>query len=92
MNIHLSIVKNCTKSFRHCTRTFERILYVDDEKAITYYNGEYLIYSFDKWEITAEQPADEIKSSGSYTFESCGDYIFVFDDNYDKLLNTISIM
>ena len=43
-------------------------------------------------EITAEQPADEIKSSGSYTFESCGDYIFVFDDNYDKLLNTISIM
>lgn len=82
---------DCTKSFRHCTRTFERILYVDDEKAITYYNGEYLTYSFDKWEITAEQPADEIKSSGSYTFESCGDYIFVFDDNSGNLLNTINV-
>ena len=34
---------------------------------------------------------DEIKEGGSYTFESCGDYIFVFDNNSGELLNTINI-
>ena len=80
-----------TKSFQQCTRTFERILYADSKKTITYYNGKYLTYSLDKWKVISSQPADEIQKGGSYTFESCGDYIFVFDNNSGELINTISI-
>lgn len=82
---------NYTKSFQHCTRTFERILYADSKKAITYYKGTYLTYSLEDWSIIKKQSADEIKKGGSYTFETCGDYIFVFDDNSGELLNTIHV-
>ncbi len=73
------------------TKTFERILYADSQKAITYYKGQYLTYSLSDWEVIKEQNADEIKNGGSYTFESCGEYIFVFDDKQGKLINTIGI-
>lgn len=89
--LYIISTDDCTKSLQYCTKTFERILYADSEKAITYYDGKYLTYSVDEWEVTAEHPADEIKSGSSYTFETCGDYIFVFDDNSGELLNTIDI-
>ena len=82
---NLNIIKE--KSFK----TFERILYVDNEKAITYYNEKYLFYDLDNWDLMCKLSADEIKNGGSYTFESCGDYIFVFDDNTGELINRISI-
>lgn len=82
---NLNIIKE--KSFK----TFERILYVDNEKAITYYNGKYLFYDSDNWDLICKLSADEIKNGGSYTFETCGDYIFVFDDNTGELINRISI-
>ena len=89
--LYIISTDDCTKSFQHGTRTFERILYADGEKAITYYNGEYLTYSLDKWEVIDSQSADEIQVGDSYTFESCGDYVFVFDDNSGELLNTIDV-
>lgn len=73
------------------TNRFERILYVNKCKAITYYDGEYLTYSIDDWKVTDKQDADEIKDGGSYTFEACGDYIFVFDDDTDEMINTIKV-
>lgn len=33
----------------------------------------------------------KITATSTYRFETCGNYIFVFDDNYNKLLNTIDI-
>lgn len=73
------------------TKIKERVLYADTEKAITYYKGRYITYSLDNWKKIKSQKASEIKSNGSYTFETCGDYIFVFDDNSGKLINTIDI-
>ncbi len=73
------------------TEKFERILYADSQKAITYHKGQYLTYSLSDWKVIKKQNADEIKNGGSYTFESCGEYIFVFDDKQNKLINTIEI-
>lgn len=73
------------------TKIKERILYADAEKAITYYKGKYVTYSLDNWKKIKSQKADEIKSGGSYTFETCGDYIFVFNDNSGELINTVDI-
>lgn len=73
------------------TRKYERILYADSEKAITYYDGEYLTYSLEDWKVIDKQDADEIKDGGSYFFEACGEYIFVFDNKTDKLINKIKV-
>lgn len=73
------------------TKKYERIIYADENKAITFYSGNYLTYSLEDWEVIDKQKADEIKDGGSYTFETCGEYIFVFDDDTGELLNTISV-
>lgn len=83
---------DCTKSLQYSTNTFERIIYADSKKAITYYNGKYLTYSLDDWSVIDSQAAVEIQNRGSYTFEACGDYIFIFDMNSDELLNKISVV
>lgn len=63
----------------------------DYEIAMTYYNGKYRTYDLNDWHLISKQTADEIQNDGSYTFESCGDYVFVFDDNSGNLLNTIDV-
>ena len=73
------------------TKKQEKILYANSEKAITYYKGKYLTYSLDDWKVTNKQSASEIKKGGSYNFVSCGDFIFVFDNGSDELLNKIPI-
>lgn len=80
------------KYMQYTTKTFERIIYTDSKKAITYFDGKYLTYSLDDWSVIDSQEAEEIKNNGSYIFETCGDYIFVFDSISDKLLNKISIV
>lgn len=91
---HLYIINtiDCTKSLERNTKTFERILYADSQKVITYYKEKYLTYSLEDWIIISTQTADEIKKGGSYIFEISGDYIFVFDNNSGELLNKISII
>ena len=76
---------------KYKTRKHERVIYADFEKAITYYDGEYYFRSLDDWSITSEIPAEEIKEGGDYTFDSCGDYIFVFNTETGELLNRISV-
>ena len=73
------------------TKTFERIIYADSERVITYYNGKYITYSLDGWKKIHKQKAEEIENGGSYIFEACGEYIFVFDDNTGKMINRIKI-
>ena len=83
--------KTLEKTFEHKTRKYERIIYADSEKAITYYDGEYLTYSLEDCKVIDKQNADEIKDGGSYFFEACGEYLFVFDDKTDKLINKIKV-
>ena len=73
------------------TQKGERIIYADTEKVITYYRGKYITYSTKNWEQIDSHKAAEIKKNGSYTFETCGNYIFVFDDNTGEVINRISI-
>ena len=72
------------------TKEHEIIIYADNRKAITYYNGEYLTYSLDEWEAIDSRSANDIQIGGTYVFETCGDYIFVFDSS-NKLIDRISI-
>ena len=91
---HDTYVKVNTADFkvqRHKTRKFERIIYADDKKVVTYYNGKYITYSTDDWKVTDEKKADEIKNGGKYTFEACGEYIFVFDDDTGECINRIKV-
>ena len=73
------------------TRRHERIIYSDDKKAVTYYKGKYLFRSINDWSVISKLTADEIKRGGSYSFDSCGDYIFVFDTESGELLNKVNI-
>lgn len=91
---HDTYVKVNTNDFkvqRHKTRKFERIIYVSDNKVVTYYSGKYVTYSADEWKVTDENNADEIKDGGKYTFEACGEYVFVFDDDTGECINRIKV-
>ena len=91
-DIYALIDISCGKVAKHYkTHRYEKIIYADTEKAITYYRGKYITYSTKNWEKIDSHKASEIKKDGSYTFETCGNYIFVFDDNTGKVINKISI-
>ena len=79
------------KLVRHETKKFERIIYANNNKVVTYYNGKYITYSADDWNVVSEKDADEIKDGGMYTFKACGEYVFVFDDNTDECINRIKV-
>ncbi len=77
--------------YEHKTRINEIVVYADAEKAVTYYHGKYIVRSLKDWKKLNSQKANEIKKNGKYSFDACGDYVFVFDDDTGKLLNKISI-
>ena len=83
--------KKCSMEEIRKTASHERILYANRDIALTYYNGMYRRYSIDNWEITSEFPASEIKEGGSYSFEACENYIFVFDNSTGAILNKLTI-
>ena len=73
------------------TKKFERVLYSDTQKAITYYDHSYYTYSLEDWTVINTMPANEIHEGGSYVFDTCGEYIFIFDGDSGELLNKIKI-
>ena len=73
------------------TKSGEKVIYLDDKKAITFHKDEYHHYYIDDWKEYKSERAKEINSHSVYRFETCGDYVFVFDKNYSELLNKISI-
>ncbi|MBE6842668.1 MAG: hypothetical protein E7510_07565 [Ruminococcus sp.] len=83
--------ENMSVEKRFDSKKYERILYADLDKAITFYKESYVVHNMDDWSVTEKMPADEIKKGGTYTFEQCGEYIFVFDGDSGELLNKIKI-
>lgn len=41
--------------------------------------------------MVPRKDADELKDGGKYTFEACGEYVFVFDDDTGECINRIKI-
>lgn len=89
----LSILDIVNEKYAHVykTKKFERVLYSDTQKAITYYDHSYYTYSLEDWTVINTMPANEIHEGGSYVFDTCGEYIFVFDGDSGELLNKIEI-
>lgn len=83
--------ENMSVEKRFDSKKYERILYADLDKAITFYKESYVVHNMDDWSVTEKMSADEIKKGGTYTFEQCGEYIFVFDGDSGELLNKIKI-
>lgn len=71
------------------TKEKERVLFADKDTAITFYKGEYITYSLDSWKKISSQKATEIQKENEYCFQTCGDYIFVY--NYGDIINRIPI-
>ncbi len=92
-NDYITVISKDTfeKTAEHKTRKHERILYYDSQKAITFYDGDYITYSVDDWKETSKEKAKEIKKGGKYTFEACGEYVFVFDDNTGECIDRIAV-
>lgn len=74
------------------TRQYEKILYVDEYKTITYYNKKYIIYENSSWKELSVQDAKGLASGEVYYFISCRDYLFIFNGNSGKLIDKISII
>ena len=77
---------------KHKFDTYERIIFINDEKIITYKDGKYIEYSADSFKKISEQDASEIKADGRYIFYSHNNYIFIFDDNTGEMINRISAL
>ena len=73
------------------TKSGEKIISLNNKTVVTYYKEQYHFYNIDTWNCYKSVNAEEIDNHSTYRFETCGNYIFVFDDNYNKLLNTIDI-
>lgn len=69
----------------------ERVIFADNDYAVTFYNGKYITYSLADLKITEKQKATEIQKGNYYCFQTCGDYIFVFDEKTGKVINRIEI-
>ncbi len=83
------------QEYKIYTKTFERVLYTDGEKVITYYDEDFITYQIDsihgKLEKLDSKKAEGIETGCSYTVEQCKDYIFVFDDESGEMVNKIYI-
>ena len=88
-DVLLTIDKNNPDNIdRWETKTFERILYVDDSVIITYYKGKFIRYLTDSKEKINENDS-EIKDPGRYSTQSCGLYLFIIDSDGNIIQKTI---
>ena len=90
-SVYIYDVQSRERKEKHDFQTFERVIGIGADHVVTYYKGKYLTYSRDDWKVVSEKDADEISKDGKYYFETCGEYVFVFDDNTGECINRIKI-
>ncbi len=73
------------------TKEKERVLFANKDTAVTFFKGKYITYSLDNLTKISSQKATEIQKGNSYYFQTCGDYIFIFD-NSENVINRISVL
>jgi|GEM_PF-6100952 len=73
------------------TAKHEKIIYADDSRMISFFDGNYYTYSVGSWKELSKKEAKKLKKDGVYTFEACGEYVFVFDDDTGECIDRIKI-
>jgi len=71
------------------TKRYERLVYADSLKAITYYEGELYTYDVENWMVTKRTDGSFIKKNEEYFFETCHDKLFVYEN--DKLIEVLDL-
>ena len=72
-------------------RKYERCIFIAPDNYVTYYENEYHIYSTKTNKEIRTLKANEIKNDKSFSFETCGEYVFVFDDDTGECINRIKV-
>lgn len=83
--------KNFNIINQNFTHQYEKILYVDEYKTITYYKKKYITYENSNWKELSTQDAKELTSGEIYNFISCNNYLFVFNGVSGQLVDRIKI-
>ena len=69
-------------------RRAERVISVNDDTIITYFNNNYFWYDSTTFEEIKSQPAEEIETGGKYTITTVEGIVFIFKD--EKMLGRIA--
>lgn len=69
-------------------RRSERVLSVNDDTIITYFNNNYFWYDSSTFAEIKSEPADEIKTGGVYTFTTVEGIVFIFKD--EKMIGRLA--
>ena len=68
-----------------------KIIGINDSRYIAFEDGKLLVCDNKTSEKLDEYSLDGVKEKGKYTFETCGEYVFVFDDYTGECINRIKV-
>jgi len=68
-----------------------KIIGINDSRYIAFEDGKLLVCDNKTLEKLDEYDLDGVKEKGKYIFETCGEYVFVFDDNTGECINRIKV-
>uniref|UniRef100_UPI0025D8C707 hypothetical protein n=1 Tax=uncultured Ruminococcus sp. TaxID=165186 RepID=UPI0025D8C707 len=68
-----------------------KIIGINDSHFLAFEDGKLLVYDNKSLEKLDEYELDGVKEKGKYTFETCGEYVFVFDDDSGELTEKIKV-
>ena len=68
-----------------------KIIAINDSCFVAFEDGKLLVCDNKTLEKLDEYSLDGVKEKGKYTFETCGEYVFVFDDNTGECINRIKV-
>ena len=66
-----------------------KIITINGSRYIAFEDGKLLICDNKTLEKLDEYKPDGLKEGGKYTFETCGEYVFVFDDDTGECINRV---